>query len=89
MDFTDPEARASIPKLSEEVFDLVAEFKGSITAEHNDGLVRTPYLHKMYSSKVLKLFEETKKLFDPQDIFNPGKKVRGNLEYSNSHIKTR
>jgi len=88
MDFTDPEARASIPKLAEEVFDLVVEYKGSITAEHNDGLIRTPYLHKMYSPKVLKLFEETKKIFDPLNIFNPGKKVNGDLEYALKHIKT-
>ena len=40
--------RAIIPKLSEEVYNLVLQYKGTITAEHNDGLIRTPYLEKMY-----------------------------------------
>ena len=79
--------RAIIPKLSEEVYNLVAEFHGSITAEHNDGLIRTPYLSKMYSPEVLVLFLEVKKIFDPLNIFNPGKKVNGSLPYALSHIK--
>lgn len=87
MDLNDQAQRAIIPQLSEEVYDLVAEFKGSITAEHNDGLIRTPYLHKMYSPEILKMFDEVKKLFDPLNIFNPGKKVNGSLPYALSHIK--
>lgn len=77
MDLELESQRQIIPELSEKVYDLVAEYKGSITGEHNDGIVRTPYLNKMYSPAVLKLFAETKKIFDPQNIFNPGKKVGG------------
>lgn len=87
MDFTSGEARASIPKLSDEVYDLVKEFNGSITAEHNDGLIRTPYLNKMYSPKVIKLFEAVKNIFDPQNIMNPKKKAYGDLSYALDHIK--
>ncbi|TSC82586.1 MAG: putative oxidoreductase [Parcubacteria group bacterium Gr01-1014_20] len=86
-DFKNPELKKVIQKLSGEVYDLVREFGGSITAEHNDGLVRTPYLSKMYSPKMIKLFEEVKKIFDPQSIFNPGKKVNGNLKYGLDHLK--
>ncbi len=75
MDFKDPKERALILSLSDKVYSLVAEFRGSITGEHNDGLIRTPYLNKMYSPKILELFAETKKIFDPQNIFNPGKKT--------------
>jgi FAD/FMN-containing dehydrogenase len=82
------EDREIIPKLSKEVYDLVLKYKGSITGEHNDGIIRTPYLRKMYGEKVYKLFEETKKIFDPKNIFNPGKKVGGSLEYAMSHIRT-
>ena len=64
----------------------MAKYKGSITAEHNDGLIRSPYLEKMYGKKVMKLFEETKKIFDPQNIFNPGKKVNASLDYAMEHI---
>ncbi len=32
------------------------------------------------------LFKKTKEIFDPQNIFNPGKKVGGTMEYFESHI---
>ena len=86
MDLSDQKSHEIIKKLSEEVYDLVLDFKGSITAEHNDGLIRTPYLEKMYGPKVYKLFIETKKIFDPKNIFNPGKKVKGDLEYAFQHL---
>lgn len=87
MDLKDPAVQALIPKISEKVYSLVKEYNGSITAEHNDGLIRTPYLKMMYSEKILGLFEEVKKIFDPLNIFNPRKKVGGDLNYSLEHIK--
>lgn len=86
MDFTKEENRKAIPELSEKVYDLVASLHGSITAEHNDGIIRTPYLGKMYSPEILELFKKTKAIFDPNNIFNPGKKVGGTLEYALSHV---
>jgi FAD/FMN-containing dehydrogenase len=75
MDFKDQQNRDAILELSEKVYDLVVSLKGSITGEHNDGLIRTPYLEKMYGPKIIDLFNKTKQIFDPQNIFNPGKKV--------------
>ncbi|MDP3729698.1 MAG: FAD-binding oxidoreductase [bacterium] len=86
MDLKDLKTHTIIQKLSDEVYNLVFEFGGSMTAEHNDGLIRSPYLKKMYGEKVYKLFEETKKIFDPFGIFNPGKKVGANLQYAFDHI---
>ena len=86
-DFKNPNLKNIIAKLSEEVYSLVQEFGGSITAEHNDGLIRTPFLDKMFNPKMLKLFSDVKKTFDPQNIFNPGKKVNGDLSYALDHIK--
>lgn len=75
-----------IMEVSEKVYTLVAEYHGSITAEHNDGIVRTPYLSKMYSQKILHIFQSIKDIFDAQNVLNPGKKVGGSLEYLRSHI---
>ncbi|KKT82565.1 MAG: hypothetical protein A2925_02240 [Candidatus Yanofskybacteria bacterium RIFCSPLOWO2_01_FULL_44_22] len=88
MDFKNAANRKIISELSVKVYDLVAEMKGSITAEHNDGIVRTPYLSKMYSPEIIELFRKTKEIFDPQNIFNPGKKVGGSEEYLMAHIVT-
>jgi FAD/FMN-containing dehydrogenase len=57
------------------VYDLVLSFDGSISGEHNDGWVRTPYVEKMFGPEMYALFMEVKKIFDPHNIFNPGKKV--------------
>lgn len=76
----------SIHKLMDEVYTLVLEYKGSISAEHNDGLLRTPYLPKMFNEETMKLFEKTKEIFDKNRIFNPHKKVHGSMEYSFSKV---
>ena len=78
-DMSDPLARAEITELMPKVFSLVAKYKGSITGEHNDGIIRTPYLPLMYGDEVCRIFEEVKRLFDPLGILNPGKKVGGTI----------
>ncbi len=87
MDLSNERSKNIIPEVAEKVYKLVLEYNGSITAEHNDGLIRTPYLEKMYGADVYKLFERTKQIFDPLNIFNPGKKVAGSMEYAMEHIK--
>jgi FAD/FMN-containing dehydrogenase len=87
MDITKQSERNIIPKLSEEVYNLVLQYGGSITGEHNDGLIRTPYLEKMFGSEVTGLFAEVKRIFDPDRIFNPRKKVGGSLDFAMSHIR--
>src|SRR3989344_847664 len=77
VDPNDPSVPKTIDALSHKVYDLVLAYGGSITGEHNDGLVRTPYVEKMFGPAMYALFMETKKIFDPHNIFNPGKKVGG------------
>jgi FAD/FMN-containing dehydrogenase len=87
MDLRNTRERDIIMELGEKVFTLVFEFGGSMSGEHNDGLVRTPFLKQMYGEKIYHLFEETKNIFDPQNIFNPTKKVFGNdITYVKEHI---
>ncbi|HVS79610.1 MAG TPA: FAD-binding oxidoreductase [Candidatus Paceibacterota bacterium] len=88
MDMHHPENRDVIMEVSEKIYDLVVKYHGSITAEHNDGIVRTPYLLKVFGPEMVKLFKETQDIFDPQDIFNPGKKSNCTLQYFHDHIAT-
>ena len=76
-------------QLMDEVFDLVFQYKGSMSGEHNDGLLRTSYLPKMYSPEIIALFEKTKAIFDPEGILNPGKKVHGDKEFAWSHVDSK
>ena len=86
MDFSDATVVEIIPELSRKVFDLVIEYKGSIAAEHNDGMVRGIYLEKMYGAKITGLFSQVKDIFDPKNIFNPHKKINASYEFNDNHI---
>jgi FAD/FMN-containing dehydrogenase len=91
MDFKRPDTATVILEVGEKVYDLVMQYHGSITAEHNDGLIRTPYLRKMYGDEIIGIFTEIKKIFDAKDILNPGKKIAtaslgGTKEYIRTHI---
>jgi FAD/FMN-containing dehydrogenase len=85
IDPKDPAIGRVIDELSRKVYGLVIEYNGSISGEHNDGLVRTPYVEKMFGRDMYALFLEIKKIFDPHGIFNPGKKV--GLTYSQALSK--
>jgi FAD/FMN-containing dehydrogenase len=86
MDLDNPFSSDIILDLSQKVYTLVTKYKGSITAEHNDGIIRTPYLSYMFSEQILDLFKQVKEIFDPQNIFNPGKKVGGSFKYITDHL---
>lgn len=86
MDLQNPLSAEVILDLSKKVYKLVAEYHGSITAEHNDGIIRTPFLAYMYSPEVIELFHRVKDIFDPRGIFNPGKKVGGSFAYITEHL---
>lgn len=86
MDFADPKTKDTIIDLSKRVYDLVNDYKGSITGEHNDGIIRTPFLLKMYGQQVYNIFRDIKNTFDPQNYFNPGKKIGEGFTYIREHI---
>lgn len=75
LDFTNKTTPALVEKMADKFFDTAVKFHGNICGEHNDGIIRTPHLSKMFSKKMLDLFEQTEHIFDPTDVFNPGKKV--------------
>lgn len=87
MKLEDPKDRAKILPAMKEVNELVLSYKGSLSGEHNDGLVRGPWLEQMYGKKMLKIFQEAKQIMDPDGIFNPRKKANAIWDYSFSHIR--
>ena len=80
------ENRALIIPLMEQVHKLIFSYGGSMTAEHNDGIIRTPFLEDMFGKEIVDLFSKTKDIFDPQNIFNPGKKTNGDIDFAFSHL---
>jgi FAD/FMN-containing dehydrogenase len=61
-----------IRRLADEVYGVVFRHGGTITAEHGMGRLRAPYLQREWGSALYDYMRQLKKIFDPQDLFNPG-----------------
>jgi FAD/FMN-containing dehydrogenase len=57
------------------VFETVAEFNGSISAEHGVGLLKKDYLPYTRSSAEIEYMRAIKRVFDPNNVMNPGKVI--------------
>jgi FAD/FMN-containing dehydrogenase len=55
------------------VYGLVEKFQGSISAEHGVGLIKKPYLKHTRSEEEMEYLRGIRKVFDPDQIINPGK----------------
>jgi FAD/FMN-containing dehydrogenase len=75
LDFTSKTTPLLIEKMADEFYSVALKYKGNFCGEHNDGIIRTPHLHKLFSKKMLDIFKTLEHICDPDDIFNPGKKV--------------
>lgn len=87
MKIEDPKERAKLKPAMTEVNNLVISYGGSVSGEHNDGMIRGPWLKEMYSPSVLGYMIDIKHLYDPKNIFNPHKKTDANWDFSFSHIR--
>jgi D-lactate dehydrogenase len=56
-----------------EIFDLVIGLKGTLSGEHGVGSEKRPYIGKEIDPPTLALMRGIKKVFDPNNILNPGK----------------
>ena len=61
--------------IMEETLEIVEEYKGSHSGEHGDGIARSEFHERMFGSRMVRAFEEVKRAFDPEGLFNPGKIV--------------
>jgi FAD/FMN-containing dehydrogenase/Fe-S oxidoreductase len=80
--------------IANDVSDLVLEFGGALSGEHGDGLVRSPFMEKMFGPVLYEAFRTVKRTFDPAGIFNPGKIVDAppmttNLRYGAGYVTPR
>ncbi|MDD8012211.1 MAG: FAD-linked oxidase C-terminal domain-containing protein [Acidobacteriota bacterium] len=57
----------------DKIFRRVVEFGGTISGEHGIGLSKKPFMHYQFSPVELELFRRIKKVFDPDNLLNPGK----------------
>ena len=74
-DKTNPEEVQRVERAVEELFKLTVDFGGSITGEHGVGITKKPFLKLQLGDVGIELVRGVKKLFDPLNLFNPGKLV--------------
>lgn len=61
--------------IAEEIATLVKKYNGSLSGEHGDGRLRGEFIKQMIGDENYRLIERVKKVWDPENIFNPGKIV--------------
>jgi len=69
------EFKSTMEVVSEKVYHLVGQFKGSVSAEHGVGLLKKDALRYSKSEAEMHLMRQIKALFDPKGILNPGKLI--------------
>lgn len=87
MDIQSPAQQAKLEPTMREIIPLVLKYGGTLAGEHNDGMVRGPWLRAVFGDEVYQLFRQTKEIFDPQYIFNPHKKTDASWDFSMEHIR--
>ncbi|MBN2208590.1 MAG: FAD-binding protein [Candidatus Coatesbacteria bacterium] len=60
-------------KAAARVFDVALELEGTITGEHGVGITKIDFLEKQIGRTQLELMRGVKRVFDPNNILNPGK----------------
>jgi FAD/FMN-containing dehydrogenase/Fe-S oxidoreductase len=60
-------------KITTDVAHLVKKYKGSMSGEHGDGIVRSEFIAFMIGKKNYEILKSIKLAFDTDNIFNPGK----------------
>jgi Fe-S oxidoreductase len=63
-----------MPELATQLYEEVLAVGGTISGEHGCGLSRTWYVRRQ-AGPLYDVFREVKRIFDPQNLFNPGKVV--------------
>lgn len=59
--------------VSNQVFSLVQQYGGSVSAEHGVGLLKKPYLNYSRDPQEIEYMRLIKQAFDPNGVLNPGK----------------
>jgi FAD/FMN-containing dehydrogenase/Fe-S oxidoreductase len=91
IDMKTEEGVARFESIASDVADLVLRFGGSLSAEHGDGMTRSPFQERMYGAELYEGFRRLKKALDPDGILNPGKIVdpaplASNLRYGPNYL---
>jgi FAD/FMN-containing dehydrogenase len=85
----DPNSRTyenEIDSYTQTIFAFIKKYKGGISAQGGEGVIKTPYIPYIFNEATIVIFNKIKKAWDPFLIFNPGKKLGTTLNYLHNHL---
>lgn len=86
IDLRDPKEMALMRKMMGDVAELVKKYKGAMSGEHGDGLIRSWLNESLFGKRLYEAFCGVKEAFDPSNLMNPGKIVHG--KPPTQHLRT-
>ncbi len=75
LDLADPGHEAMLREVTEAVIQLVARYGGVLWGEHGRGF-RGESAETFFDAQTIDVMRRVKSVFDPEDVFNPGKLYR-------------
>ncbi len=81
---------AKLPDITAFSVDLLKGYGGSFSSEHGDGRARSWLNERFFGPELYKLYQQTKQIFDPHNLLNPGNIVNAgpmteNLRYGQTY----
>lgn len=76
-----------LSSIQNELVKLAISLGGSVTAEHGCGVWKAPYLPLEHGEDAINIMRKIKKIFDPNNILNPGKLYSFPKKISNIYNK--
>ena len=86
LDLGNTQHQKVIVRLAEDLYQSVFDVGGTVSGEHAAGLSRTPFIRRQYGP-LYDTFREVKRIFDPHNIFNPGKVVGDDEALLEKHLR--
>jgi glycolate oxidase len=72
-DGTNPGEVHRVEEASSELFEKVIELGGTLTGEHGIGLAKARFMGREHDAMSMEIMRAVKRVFDPNNILNPGK----------------
>ena len=81
---------AKLPDITAFSVDLLKGYSGSFSSEHGDGRARSWLNERFFGPALYKLYQQTKQIFDPHNLLNPGNIINAgpmteNLRYGQTY----
>jgi len=88
LDLQRPEDAAKLRALAEKIHSLALDLGGTVSTQHATGLARTPWVARQ-AGPLYPVYREVKAIFDPKNLFNPGKIVDPDPAFMSWPLRTR